>query len=640
MAFPFEIDDKAQGDVPAERPAPAAGPGNDGPAEAASQMPIFDVSALAQGKEQLGVAAGAAPAERHEERGLDEVRQPQEDQPQEAEEQPLEDVAHRELEPKDAENNTAQNKLKRRLVEQDWDKRQKINHRKTTMQRRALTKQARAAGLTMEAAKAFAAREAKQEHELRLATEAEKRREAKEAAARQEEDRAPDQAVADEAPAAADGETATGRSQPGESERQDRLKKRKAESSPPAVRVPSDGQDQPTGRDEGQGWAGQPQLQLQQEERGLSGKLLRYAGNLFRSLVFVALLALPVVLAAYYYFGHAADRFQVSTVFLVRNASLDQQPSVATILGQPQSFGRAADESFSVIDYITSYEGMLRLEQQVDLRAAFSRPAGDPFYYFSPDSSTLELYHYFQTMINAHYDQVTGLVTVDVRAFRAEDAFQISQAILEESERLVNEFNRRAEADLLRLSREEVSGALRTLEQAEAALTVWRQTNGILDPLEVITRVNGIIAQLENQIALTRAELVQLGNVTGNRGSQVQRLELEARITALQQQSREERERLVGEQESLGNLIPEFELLSLRKLLAGEAYSAALVSLQTAIGQAQRQQLYVVPVVSPTVPDEAQYPRRLENVFFVFLGSLLFLTIGRLLILGIRDHIL
>ncbi|GAB5469198.1 MAG: hypothetical protein Kilf2KO_22280 [Rhodospirillales bacterium] len=388
------------------------------------------------------------------------------------------------------------------------------------------------------------------------------------------------------------------------------------------------------------GQTDRPPMADAEPQRGRAHGVLRFLGGLFKSLVTLALIALPVVLAGYYYFVLAADRYEVSTVFLIRNASLDQQASVATILGQPQSFGRAADESFSVVDYVTSYEGMQRLSAKVDLRSAFSRPKGDPFYYLSPDVSETALHEYFLSMIDANYDQITGLVTIDVRAFRARDAFAISAALLEESERLVNEFNLRAEADLLRLSREEVAASLQSLEQSEGALTAFRQANNVIDPMEVIVRVNGIITQMEGEIALARAELLQLGNVTGNRGSQVQRLELEAKIDALQEQADRERERLIGEQASLGNLIPEFEFLSLRKLIAGEAYSASLVSLQNAIGQAQRQQLYVVPVIAPTEPDEAQYPRRWENVFFVFLASLIFFTIGRLLILGIRDHIL
>ena len=62
--------------------------------------------------------------------------------------------------------------------------------------------------------------------------------------------------------------------------------------------------------------------------------------------------------------------------------------------------------------------------------------------------------------------------------------------------------------------------------------------------------------------------------------------------------------------------------------------------MQSAVAQAQRQQLYVVPVVAPTELDEAQLPDRWENLFFVFLVVLLIFTVGRLLILGIRDHIL
>ncbi len=385
-----------------------------------------------------------------------------------------------------------------------------------------------------------------------------------------------------------------------------------------------------------------PPLPMQEEapKQSTAARTLHFLTTFYRSALLVALIIVPVLVAAYYYFAIAVDRYEVNAVFLIRNAGQEQSSSVGSILGQPAAFGRASDESFSVIDYVTSYEGMLRLTDQVDLRAAYSFSGDDPFFYLQPDATLLGLYDYYLSMIDANYDQITGLVSINVRAFRPQDAEAISEAILAESERLVNEFNKRAESDLLRLSREEVSGALSRLEQAESALAEFRRYNNVIDPTEVITRVNGIITQLEGEIALSQAELVKLGNVTGNRGSAVTRLDLEAQIEALQAQVERERQKLVGEQESMGNLIPEFELLFLRKQIAGEAYSASLVSLQDAVAQAQRQQLYVVPVVSPTEPDEAQLPRRWENLFFVFLVSLLVFTIGRLLFLGIRDHIL
>ncbi|MEQ8654218.1 MAG: hypothetical protein RIC87_17255 [Kiloniellales bacterium] len=381
----------------------------------------------------------------------------------------------------------------------------------------------------------------------------------------------------------------------------------------------------------------QPEGEQQTPVR-LAGRAVSLVIGFFKSLLVLALIVGPMLLAGYYYFFVAAERYEVSTVFLIRTAGADT-PTVTTILGQSQAFGRAADESFSVVDYVNSYDGLIRLEELVDLRAAYSVPKDDPFYYLPADSSLLDLHDYFLRMVDAYYDQVTGLVTIDVRAFTPEDAVAIAEAILTESERLVNEFNRRAQADLLQLSRREVAEALANLEEIERQLTAFRQTHNVIDPVEVITRVNGIIGALEGEIAKTEAELLQLSKVTGNKGGVV-RLELEARIESLRLQVERERQRLVGEQESLGTLIPQFELLGLRKELAGQAYSAALASMQSSIAQAQRQQLYVVPVVAPAMLDQAQLPDRWESLFFVFLVVLLVFTVGRLLVLGVRDHIL
>ena len=371
----------------------------------------------------------------------------------------------------------------------------------------------------------------------------------------------------------------------------------------------------------------------------LIGRTASLVRSVVAKLLLLALLLGPTLGAAYYYLFVAVDRYEVSTKFLVRVSGMDAPTTTTSVLGQPQSFGRTIDESYSVVDYVTSYDGMIRLDKLFDLRKAYSYPKDDPFYYLPADSSSLELFDYYLSMIDAHYDLTTGLVNIAVRAFTPQDALAIANAIMTEGERLVNEFNTRSERDLLKLARSEVSVALRNLESAERELTEFRRTNNVIDPMEVIARVNGIIRGLEGEISRTEAELHQLSTVTGNRGG-VARRELEARITSLKAQVVRERERLVGQQESMGNLIPEFELLSLRKELAGQAYSASLASLQNALGQAQRQQLYLVPVVAPTELDQPQLPDRWNNIFFVILATVLLLTIGRLLYMGIRDHIL
>jgi capsular polysaccharide transport system permease protein len=63
-----------------------------------------------------------------------------------------------------------------------------------------------------------------------------------------------------------------------------------------------------------------------------------------------------------------------------------------------------------------------------------------------------------------------------------------------------------------------------------------------------------------------------------------------------------------------------------------------LNALENARLQAMRQQLFVVDVVRPNLPERALFPRRTMMVATVFLALLLSYSIGWLIIAGMREH--
>ena len=65
---------------------------------------------------------------------------------------------------------------------------------------------------------------------------------------------------------------------------------------------------------------------------------------------------------------------------------------------------------------------------------------------------------------------------------------------------------------------------------------------------------------------------------------------------------------------------------------------AALASLEIARNDAQRKQLYLERIVSPSLPDSATEPRRLRNIFVTLIVSLMLWGILSLLIAGVREH--
>ena len=72
---------------------------------------------------------------------------------------------------------------------------------------------------------------------------------------------------------------------------------------------------------------------------------------------------------------------------------------------------------------------------------------------------------------------------------------------------------------------------------------------------------------------------------------------------------------------------------------AEKLYLSALTSLEQARLLANRQQRYLATFVHPYLPDEALYPKRIRNTFFVFISLTLVWALGMLMLQSVRDRI-
>jgi len=71
---------------------------------------------------------------------------------------------------------------------------------------------------------------------------------------------------------------------------------------------------------------------------------------------------------------------------------------------------------------------------------------------------------------------------------------------------------------------------------------------------------------------------------------------------------------------------------------AAKRYEAAAAALESARHEALKQQLYLVRVVEPNLPQAALYPRRWLMLASVFFGALLVYGIGWLIVAGVKEH--
>src|SRR5262249_40712782 len=152
-----------------------------------------------------------------------------------------------------------------------------------------------------------------------------------------------------------------------------------------------------------------------------------------------------------------------------------------------------------VRDFMTSRDAVDQLRQQLPLAKIFARDEADflaryPSPIYGPSNE--RFYKYFQSMVSVIHVDKTGISTLRVQAFRADDANRIAEAMLRLSEELINRLNRRLQTDSISASQSDLEKAQQRLLQAQAKLTQFRNRELIVDPGKNAVALADLIAQL------------------------------------------------------------------------------------------------------------------------------------------------
>jgi capsular polysaccharide transport system permease protein len=367
------------------------------------------------------------------------------------------------------------------------------------------------------------------------------------------------------------------------------------------------------------------------EATGLAGMLSRRWG-------FLVFVVLPVLLCAIYYFGLAADQFQSEAHFLVRNG----QQSAVSSTGIGQLFGigglpQDQSDGYAIVDYLGSHDAVAAANQRLDLVALFRRPEADPLarlWWDHPAAETLNAYFHRQVRVTFNPD--SGEAVLVARAFRPADAKQLAETLLELGEARANTMNQRAEDDSLKVSNDELAAAEAELASIQAQMTQFRTSGRDIDPEKTSSAQLLLVSRLQEELAQATAQLSAMAPTVDHQSPQY--VALEDRIRGLQSQVGAQAGRLAGPSGGMAPQLADYQGLQLREDLAAKRYAAATASLAAAREEALKQQIFVVRVVEPNMPEKSLYPRRLMTVFGVLVGTLLAYGIGWLVLAGVREH--
>lgn len=354
--------------------------------------------------------------------------------------------------------------------------------------------------------------------------------------------------------------------------------------------------------------------------------------------LFVVIFVIPTLAAILFYGLIASDRYVSTTQFIVRSVSSASNEGASAFL---QSFGitRTNDDAYAIQAFIQSRDAMDKLNSIVPLRQVYSRPEADVLtrYGRTGQSDTDEsFYRYFRRQIVLEKNVETGITTVQVSAYRAQDAQDIARLILQLSEARVNELNARARRDALSIATARMKEAEEMLVSANVALTQYRNQSENIDPAKSAGAALGRVTELETELSQARVTLQDMmTNAPANPAIPAVR----QRIDALQAQVAQQQGGITGEKSALAGKLGGYEELVVRRDLAEKAYETAERELSRAHEEVLRQQIYIETVARPNLPDASLEPRRLRSIFTVALLSLWAFLGIYLLVSGSREHL-
>ena len=200
-----------------------------------------------------------------------------------------------------------------------------------------------------------------------------------------------------------------------------------------------------------------------------------------------------------------------------------------------------------------------------------------------------------------HY--VGNLATLQVQAYTPEDATNISQAVLDLSEKLLNNISNRSRSDAVQRAEAEVQLAARKLAEARQRLLEFRNANVLIDPLTKAKSIGEMIGQL----TIDRLEIDNnLRSLSGVLAADLpsQRLQ-RTRLAAIDEQIASLKQKLTDakSKDTVSAQLAKLKNWSWTRNLMRKCTRSRRHPTEKARQERDRQLLYLVVAVHPTTPE-------------------------------------
>ncbi|AIL32286.1 capsule biosynthesis protein [Basilea psittacipulmonis DSM 24701] len=353
--------------------------------------------------------------------------------------------------------------------------------------------------------------------------------------------------------------------------------------------------------------------------------------------LFCWIVIVPTFFSLIYFSFWASDIYISESSFVVRSARNQTSLTGIGALLQNVGISRSQDDAYTVQEFIRSRTAVDRLVQLLPIKSYYE-DQGDllkRFNSFGLNHEDESFYQYFLNFQSIYLDPLSGIATLKIRAFKAEEAQKINRALLDEAEQLINRLNERARQDTIKSAEKTVKDAEQHVNETAQELTQYRIKHAVVDVKAQSELLLNLISGLQSELINTQSQLAQIKSISPN-NPQVRTLTI--REQSIQKEIDKQLQLIVGNESSLATQTAEYQRLVLNNTLAQQELTTAIASLQQAKIEADRKQLYLEVIAQPSKPDLALEPYRIYNILATLFFSLLIYGIIRLLIASIREH--
>ncbi|MFK5997174.1 MAG: capsule biosynthesis protein [Rhodobacterales bacterium] len=340
--------------------------------------------------------------------------------------------------------------------------------------------------------------------------------------------------------------------------------------------------------------------------------------------------ALPTILAGYYFYRVATPMYASYTQFLIQKADNPAIPGAAASFFKGSLLATAQD-SIAVQGYLSSRDAMNRLNEDLGFKKAFQGDNVDPLQRLSDNATNEATYKEYQKRVRIGFDPTEGIVKMEVVTPSPDLSYQFSKALIKYAEQQVDQLTRRLRKDQMKGASAAYDAAEARFTDAQHKIIQLQEKLGVLSPEIEISAKMSLIQTLEADLQQKRLELIDM--MDNPRPNVTKRTVLENSITSRQNMLKKLRAELTqgnNAEASLAKITAELKAEQAQFVMRQKLLASAQVQLEVARTEANRQTRYLSMAVSPTISDEPSYPKSFVNTLLaavVFAGLYLMISL-------------